>query len=85
MLRKLRGLCPKSDTQSVVCRSVDLFFIVLLQVKSAGAGNLKKMGKLMSKCMSPEDVDTVSLDDLGLNCSDSTAPSFSPDKATVSA
>ena len=45
---------------------------------------MKQMGKLMEKCMTPADLDGVSIDDMGLNCSDSTAPTFNPDKATVS-
>ena len=45
---------------------------------------MQNMGQLMEKCMTPADLDGVSIDDLGLNCSSSTAPSFNPDKATVS-
>ena len=60
------------------------YVISTFKVKSAGVENVKKMGMLMSKCMTPDDVDNVSIDDLGLNCSSSTGPTFTPDKATVS-
>ena len=45
---------------------------------------MKKMGKLMSKCMSPDDLKDATIDDLGLACDSDNAPSITPDKAQVS-